>query len=406
MKVGFVTANYPPEANGGTEQVVVALARELRAAGVEVTAISGSDREHDGEDARAERYDGVDVLRLQARRGEFGPTDFVKVRLLGIVTDWLREQRPDVVHVHSFSALGLGITRVCRDLGIPVVVTFHDLWTTCARFFRLPMGGATCPTDTDRKPCVPCIAQTLPMAENELLRALRDRDAQVRAELSAADVFTAPSRTAADAVASSLGFDEPIEVIAHGLLRAIPEDHRATGRAAGPLRIGTFGGLVPEKGLRELVAAACATVAAGHACELHLSGPFYDDAFADELRAVARAGGLPLHEHGRYGPSDPHPARALDLCVFPSKCQETYGLVVEEALAHGVPVVVSNFGALAERSVTPGVVVTGLDALANVLVELVGSPERLAALRSAIPSDLPTIATSAARHLDLYHSLR
>ena len=110
--------------------------------------------------------------------------------------------------------------------------------------------------------------------------------------------------------------------------------------------------------------------------------------------------------HGRYSHQDRHPARDLDLAVFPSKCQETYGLVVDEALAHGVPVVVSNSGALAERSVTPGVVVTEFDALANVLGELVASPERLSALREAIPRELPTIAVSAQRHLDIYQSLR
>jgi hypothetical protein len=44
--------------------------------------------------------------------------------------------------------------------------------------------------------------------------------------------------------------------------------------------------------------------------------------------------------------------------------------------------------------------------LAPVLRELVGSPARLAALRAAIPATLPTIATSAQRHLELYRRLR
>src|SRR5690606_35575896 len=46
VKVCFVTSNYPPEAWGGTVQVVTALARELRALGVEVAVITGSDRPH------------------------------------------------------------------------------------------------------------------------------------------------------------------------------------------------------------------------------------------------------------------------------------------------------------------------------------------------------------------------
>ncbi len=422
MKVCFVTANYPPEATGGTEQVVVALARELRAGGVQVAAISGSDVAHAGDDSHRETFEGVDVLRVFAKPGEFGHTEFVRPRLLAAVRQWLLAQQPDVVHIHSFSGLGLGITAVCRELELPVVVTFHDLWTTCARFFRLPMGGATCPSDTDRTPCVTCIAATLPMPAAQIRQSLLWRDELVAAELALASICTAPSETAARAVATALPSIGAIEVVPHGLLRPIPSEHRSECAKDGPeqtggmvgigtvrsatVRIGTFGGLVPEKGLRELVEACVAVAAAGFACELHLSGPWYDDEFATELRRVAGDGGLKLRVHGRYGPQDRHPARDLDLAVFPSKCQETYGLVVDEALAHGVPVVVSNFGALAERAVTPGVVVTELDALANVLTQLVASPRRLSALREAIPEQLPTMSVSAQRHLQIYRSLR
>ncbi len=406
MKVCFVTANYPPEAAGGTEQVVVALARELRARGVQIAAISGSDVAHRGDDSCSETFEDVDVLRVFTKAAEFGHTEFVRPRLLAQVRRWLLAQQPDVVHIHSFSGLGLGITGVCRELGLPVVVTFHDLWATCARFFRLPKGSVTCPTDSDRTACVTCIAATLPMDEALILQGLLRRDELVVAELAAADVCTAPSQAAVKAVASSLRFSGAIEVVPHGLLREIPTEHAAEQPVAGPLRIGTFGGLVPEKGLRELVDACIAVVTAGHACELHLSGPWYDLEFAEQLRQLAKNGGLDLVEHGRYGREDRHPARDLHLAVFPSKCQETYGLVVEEALAHGVPVVVSNVGALAERSVTQGVVVTELDVLANVLGELVASPERLSALREAIPQRLSTMAVSAQRHLDIYQSLR
>ena len=402
MKVAFLCSNYPAEAVGGTEQVVAALARELRPLGCEIAVVTASGVVHHGIDLVHERFEGVPVVRLFKQLGEWDHDGFVRPRLLGLLREQLQRLQPDLVHVHSFAALGAGCLQVCRDLGLPVVLSFHDLWVTCARYFRLPPPEFTCPRDADRTTCVACLDHALhhgPAVVGPLLAA---RDAAVRADVAVAAACTAPSRAAAQFVRDCLPFSGPIEVVPHGLLQPVPTAERATpARPGEPLRIGTFGGLVPEKGVQELVAAA-----AGLPCELHLAGGGLDPAFRAQLEALATAQGTRLVLRGRYGPGDRHPARDLHLAVFPSKCQETYGLVVDEALAHGVPTVVSDAGALAERAATPGVVVTPLSALAPLLRELVGSPARLAALRAAIPATLPTIATSALHHLALYRRLR
>jgi glycosyltransferase involved in cell wall biosynthesis len=401
VKVCFVTANFPPEACGGTEQVVTALARELGARGVEVSVVSGSDRAHAGEDVLREVHEGVQVARLPRRADEHDRHGFVRERLLRLVREELRSTQPDVVHVHAFSAVGLGVGALCQEQGVPMVCTFHDLWTTCARFFRVPAAGVSCPDGAARDACVTCIDAGLQAGPAVVARSLAERDRLIRAELNGAAACTAPSRTAAAFAQRCVPYAGPVEVIPHGLLRAVPAAHRAAAPAGSrPLRVGTFGGLVPEKGLKELVEAVYTLP-----CDLHLAGPFHDEGFAAELRELARGQCTYLHERGRYTSGDRHPARDLDLAVFPSKCQETYGLVVDEALAHGVPVVCSDAGALAERGATPGVVVTPMDRLAPVLEDLIGSPERLAALRAAVPTELPSIARSADRHLDLYRSL-
>jgi glycosyltransferase involved in cell wall biosynthesis len=101
---------------------------------------------------------------------------------------------------------------------------------------------------------------------------------------------------------------------------------------------------------------------------------------------------------------------AIPRATCTSRCshrsEETYGLVVDEALAHGVPAVLSDNGAYAERRGTGGIVVTPLGKLADVLRELVASPEKITALRATIPTSLPTIAASAERHLELYRRVK
>lgn len=401
VKVCFVTANWPPEAFGGTEQVVTALARELCERGIEVIALSGTDQPLE-RDVLDDLHDGVVLHRLARRPDEHDRYGFVRPRLLQLLRGLLVRHRPDVVHVHSFAAFGGGVAPLCRELGIRVVVTFHDLWVTCARYFRLPYGGVACPTGTDRTPCVTCVNDALQTDPEFVALGLAERDRVLRAELALADFATAPSATAARFVRECLPYDGAIEVIPHGLLREVPAEHLAPRWRTGEvLRVGTYGGLVAAKGIRELVEAV-----AGLPCELHLTGPFHEPAFHAEIAALAARQGTRLVLRGRFSPDDRHPARDLHLAVFPSKCQETYGLVVDEALAHGVPAVVSDAGALAERARTPGVVVTPVAQLASVLRELVVSPARIAQLRAAIPATLPTIAASAARHLELYRRRR
>lgn len=401
MKVCFVTANYPPESLGGTEQVVTALARELRVLGADVFAISGSDVRHDGTDVLAGDHEGVAVHRLPLGSGEHGAAGFVRPRVLGLVRALLVQHRPDVVHVHAFSRLGAGITPICRELGMRVVVTFHDLWVTCARYFRTPIAGITCPTGTGRAPCVPCVNDWLRTDPAIVELGLQERDRVLRAEVALAHVCTAPSATAATFVRECLPYGGRVEVIPHGLLRPVPAEHLAPRVHPGePLHVGMFGGLVAVKGVRELVDAV-----AGLPCELHLSGPFHEPALEDEVRARTAANGTRLVLRSRYSGVERHPARDLHLAVFPSKCQETYGLVVDEALAHGVPAVLSDQGAFAERRGNGGIVVSPLADLANVLRALVASPERITALRAAIPPTLPTIAASAQRHFELYSRL-
>jgi glycosyltransferase involved in cell wall biosynthesis len=401
MKVCFLTANYPPEAIGGTEQVVTALARELRALGVEVIVISGSDAPFE-QDVMTGEHDGVVVHRIARRPEEHGHSATVRPRLPALVRELLQQARPDVVHVHSLASLGPGMTPIARQLGARVAATFHDLWVTCARYFRVPAANLKCPTGVDRTPCVPCVNELVGTDAAIVEAGLAERDRLLRAEMALVQVASAPSATAARFVAECLPFARPIEVIPHGLLRPVPASHLAARAAAGaPLRVGTFGGLVRVKGVRELVEAV-----AGLPCELYLSGPFHEPGFEDEIRALAVASGTRLVLRGRYDGTGRHPARDLHLAVFPSKCQETYGLVVDEALAHGVPAVVSDQGALRERAGRGGVAVTEIARLAPLLRELVTSPARLDALRAAIPVSLPTIAVSARRHFELYRRLR
>lgn len=402
MKIAFLCGNFPPEVRAGTEMVALALARELRSAGHEVVVLCTSDIVHSGTDVQRESLDGIPVFRVFKKLDEWDGGGLHRPRVLAIAMAILGEVQPDLLHVHSFASFGSGIVAAAKAQGIPAVLSFHDVWVTCPRYFRLPPANVTCPTGAGREPCAACVNLELKHPDLSVIeRALQQRDRDVRAEVEAAVAWTAPSATAARMVRDHLPLTQPIEVIPHGSL----ESSSTISRSAPPLRgermrIGTFGNLVPEKGVLELVEAV-----AGLECDLRLAGRFLSPEFEKQVRTRAAQCGVALVCSGPFGPGTPHPATRLHLAVFPSKCQETYGLVVDEALVRGVPVVVSDQGALAERAQTGGVVVSRIADLADTLRSLVSEPARLERLRAAIPSQLPTMVDAAVSYRAIYQRL-
>lgn len=404
MKLAFAVPNFPPEFLGGTERVALALAQALAAGGDEVLVISGSERPHAGRDVELEHQDGLEVLRLPRLPHEVYGLDLRRARVLGVVEDLLIERQVEVLHVHHWSTLSIRLLRSARALGLGAVATLHDMWTSCGRFFRRPPAGIRCPEGAGREPCVPCAARDLQSSAERLRLGIGLRDHELQLELAAAHALTTPSQATAELVRTHVPWPGPIEVVPHGLLET-PRGNRHDRDLdpALPFRVGTFGNLVPDKGVMVLIEAM-----AGLDAELHLHGPFLEEAFEGRCYERAAQLGVRLYGHGAYSAAQVHPARHLDVAVFPSLCQESYGLVVEEALARGVPAIVSDSGALPERLGAGGLVVRAGDvaALHDALAEVISDPELRARLHQRLPQRFRTVADAAQRYRELYQRAR
>jgi glycosyltransferase involved in cell wall biosynthesis len=404
LRIALICSNFPPEFQGGTERVALALARSLQDLGEEVVVLSGSDQPHRGEDVEREDGLGVPVMRLRRKPDEGYGLEINRPRLLALEESLLVQHEIDVVHLHHWATLSFHTLRMARRRELATVATLHDMWTTCPRFFRKPPDGITCPEGEDRESCGPCVKldfDTEPLWKLRLGVAMRDHD--VRGELLAAHRVTAPSRSFAAAVADRVPWEHGIEIVPHGLLEPVAREVAQEEAARQPFRVGTFGNLVRDKGVAVLVEAMAGVAGA----ELHLFGPFLDAAFEREIADLAARHDVTLTCHGRYDAAGPHPARELDLAVFPSLCEESYGLVVDEAMARGVPVVVSDLGALAERCAGGGGVVTpagDVRALRAAVREIVASTERYVALKRRLPREFSTIGDAAKRYVELYRS--
>jgi glycosyltransferase involved in cell wall biosynthesis len=128
-----------------------------------------------------------------------------------------------------------------------------------------------------------------------------------------------------------------------------------------------------------------------------------DPEYVERLLRGPGAGAVSLE--GRFGEGETARVFAgMDVLVVPSVGLESYGLVVDEAMAHGVPVVASRLGALTERFTEEcGAFFPAGDAraLKGVVERLVARPETVAGWRRALPR-VRTLEDAAARIEEIY----
>lgn len=294
-----------------------------------------------------------------------------------------------LVHVHHWHHLGSDVVRTARALGLQVVLTLHDFFAVCPQFFRL-RGTELCLPDVELATCTACVAELAGLAPEALAPAMAAWSRAMPAELQAASRVLALSRAHRDmlcAIPRLAGIRIDVIDLPPPPCQPSPIQPYAVH---GPMRLVTWGGLVPGKGLALLID-ACARLP--FAVEVHHYGRIVDAEFAERLQ---RGSAVPLVVHGPFasGTSDAELA-AFDVAVFPSHFAETYGYVVDEAMQLGLPVVVSDHGAPPERVGSRGLVFRAGDAgaLAAALVEAQGSLE---ALRAGEPRFLATPAGHAA----------
>jgi glycosyltransferase involved in cell wall biosynthesis len=399
VRIALISAHYPPDFEGGSEVAVRALARALAALGHQVSVIAGTDRPHDGADVVYERVDGIPVARIPRHPGETLDLELLRPRIIALVQ---REvEGADVVHVHHWSTLS---QRLVRELTLarPVIVTLWDLFATCPRFFRLsPVRGVTCPKRGAFEPCARCIAPVAPGIALPVLEAgLAARALDFERELAHAAFVISPSRTHADRIARLLELPlERLRIVSPGLPRALRRLPRELPpwRGERSLRVLHFGNLCDEKGTMDLVH-ALAPLPEG-SVELVLAGRFVGPDLGRRLHSAGR--GVAITFSGEFDAASlERLAARADLAALPSRAYESYGFVLDEAHALGLPAWVADRGAPCERVGRAGRVLPAGDPAAwtRAFRELLERPGVLELEHAALPARLAT-ADDAAREL-------
>lgn len=394
MRILFVLHQFFPEFAGGTERVALNLARMAQRAGHHVHVLACT--------VEPERCGGVPVDQPVAgcfkAAWEGIPVTLVPRSLLPASADisfetddaladrlaaWMDGERFDIAHVLHTMRMGSAVLAAQR-CGLPYVLTLTDFFLPCARINLVtlqgkccagPDGGRRCAKDCDTAPWTP--------------ESYRQRYEQAASMLAAAAERVAPSKyVAARYLESFPGLS--CKVIAHGVdLLALAQAASAAPPSAPPrgLRLAYIGGVVPQKGLDVLLRALA--LLPGRDLRLQVIGGFYGNTgYHREVRALAAAdprvelvGALPSVEVFRA-------LREIDLLCLPSQVPESFSLVLHESAAAGVPALVSDLGAPAERVAELGsgrVVAAGDErAWADAIAAALDQPTQLQAWKEAL----------------------
>ncbi len=367
---------------GGTEHHVRDLVQALRLPRV-VVAAPQSDGIHlteifDGRLDQGIRY-RIPLAEAPARfmleRPEMEDALRAIVRVFGV----------GAVHLHQVCSWPVRLWRILAEAGIPYVATFQDFYPACpnVNLFDVPSDRLCCLGEDG---CRPDVATCLGNAFRTFGLTPPDDApgylARHRAEFQgllggAARVFFPAVRTR-DIVARFQPLDpERSMVVPHGYLepsrRARPQARRR------PLNVALLGEVsYPIKGARNYLPLIERT--RDLPLVWHVFGEAERFGFADTLRALGLKSRLVLHGwYQRDVIFERLAAAEIDLVVFLPPWPETFSYTLSEAIIAGVPVIVSDQGALPERVRADGVgvVVRTVDEAVAALERLVANPDEL-----------------------------
>jgi glycosyltransferase involved in cell wall biosynthesis/GT2 family glycosyltransferase len=374
---------WPPFQHAGTELYAYWLAQQQKAAHDVAVYVRAADptRMHgetfelfdDGVRVRfiTNNFTARNPFRRNAIRDRLIERDFER---------FLRDTRPDLLHIHHLAGHTFSLAGVAKRLGIPIVLQIQDWWFLCARVNLYDRDGNRCSGPSPAK-CARCATLTTVAPASLNNRLLHDvRRSAARSAIRACDVYVAGSEAIRDDYirAGVIPESKPFHVLPYGVRIAPPVEPRALWTAAAPaaafgaqdrvsddrkrwlapaqsrvvdaarrpIRFGYVGSISPHKGIH--VAVDAMREIDPSEASLHIWGDV--DAFPDyacELRE--RTGAASVIFEGRFNEEDkPRVFASMDVLLVPSIGLESFGLAAREAMTCGVPVIASEGGALSE----------------------------------------------------------
>ena len=307
------------------------------------------------------------VTHVQLRRGPVKfpldrahKYDLLFLRHLWKLESVVRSFQPQVIQITGPSDVGTLGALIAYRLGIPLAASWQ---TNLHQFARCRAASAMSFIPKAAKaPVLDAVERFVFHATSRFYKIPR--------------VLFAPNEEIVQILARSTG--RPCFLMSHAVDTAVfnPEFRNRQG---GPFRIGYVGRLTPEKNVRFLVRLEQALLAMGHRdFRIVVVGEGEEEGWLRENLQQAEFTGV------LTGEALSRAFANLDILAFPSET-DTFGLVVLEALASGVPAVVTTSGGpkYTVQHGRTGYVASNLDEFIAFTATLMTQPDLLTSMRAA-----------------------
>lgn len=329
MQIVLVNTGHPAAIKGGAEAAVLDLGHRLVARGHSVALVV----HHDGKAVERSEDRGVRVYALP-NRNLYYAFDGVKrpapLRLAWHALDganpWmaaafgkiLDEETPDVVNSHVLVGLSQLVWREAHRRRVPIVHYLHEYGSMC------PRGSAFSNERLCETPCGACRVLTAP--RKRLSRLV--------------DTVVGVSRFTLERHLDWGFFPHARRVVIPNVFQALTFRGRKPA-GPGPLRLGYFGRLIPDKGAHLLLEAVKTLARTDWALDIAGTG---DESYVAALKAQAPPN---VRFLGWTGAEEFF--SAIDVMVLPSIWPDPQPRVTFEAFMHGVPVIGARAGGIPEE---------------------------------------------------------
>ncbi|MGA0593537.1 glycosyltransferase family 4 protein [Enterovirga sp. CN4-39] len=329
MRILLANTGHPATIKGGAEAAVLDLGHALVARGHHVALAV----HHAGAELEESDDGGVRVYALPNRNLYFGfdgrrrpaplrlawhgvdSANPLMARAFGEILD---REKPDLLNTHVVVGLSQLVWREARRRGVPIVHYLHEYGTMC------PRGSAFRDGHLCKRPCASCSLLTRP-----------------RKRLSAlVNTVVGVSRFTLQRHLDWGFFPNARQAVLPNIFHGLSFRGRAPAKS-GPLRLGYFGRLIPDKGAHVLLQALQAIPAESWTLDIAGTG---DETYIEQLK---REAGRNVRFLGWTGAA-PFFA-GIDVLVVPSIWPDPQPRVIFEAFSHGVPVLGSSAGGIPEQ---------------------------------------------------------